>query len=75
MPEFKSTCEFNHKYRDQITGFEGRCTGIAFYSDQDTGILLTPTLNKEGDFRSAHWFPESRLESVGNSIKPMGLGV
>ena len=55
MNKFESKCEFHDKYRDTITGFEGRCTGIAFYADQDTGILLTPTLNKDGDFRSSHW--------------------
>lgn len=74
MNKFESKCEFHDKYRDTITGFEGRCTGIAFYADQDTGILLTPMLNKDGDFRSSHWIPESRVEAVDDSARSIGLG-
>lgn len=67
MSSFESACEFNRKYRDRITGFEGHCTGIAFYPDQDAGALLTPTLDNDGRMRPAHWFPQSRLEAVDDS--------
>ena len=40
--------EFGKLYRDHITGFQGKCTGICHYISGCTQVLVVPSVDKEG---------------------------
>lgn len=67
--------EFDRKFRDRVTGFEGVCTGIAHYMDGTTQALLAPKVDDTGLLRDSKWFDAGRLEDADASSKgPVGFG-
>ena len=65
---------FWHLYRDTITGYEGTCTGVAFYPDGEPMVELTPTLDKDGNVRAAKWFGQGRLKEINEDMRSFGIG-
>ena len=63
----ESKCEFGYQYEDEITGFQGTCTGVTFYDDGTTMIQLVPRLDKDGHIRANQWIPEHRLKHIDAS--------
>lgn len=51
-------------YRDCITGFQGVATGYVTYLTGCNQVVVSPGLNKDGEFQEGHWFDETRLEHV-----------
>jgi hypothetical protein len=55
-------------YRDEITGFEGLCTGRCQYISGCDQALLQPPV-KDGKFEDARWFDVQRLVAVDGGRK------
>lgn len=51
-------------YRDCITGFQGVATGYVTYLTGCNQVVISPGLNKDGEYQDGHWFDETRLEHV-----------
>lgn len=67
---------FGFKGKDKITGFTGIITGHCTYISGCSQFLLSPPA-KEGDYKTATWFDEQRVEVLygapivlDNSITP-----
>lgn len=58
--------QLGKKYGDKITKFVGVATGRCIYLSGCNQILLTPTIDKDGKIKDAHWFDEQRLEQIGD---------
>lgn len=56
--------EFGRVYRDDITGFVGRCTGYSSYIAGCDQVLIVPTLDKDGKPREGKWFDDARMIDV-----------
>ena len=48
-------------YRDQITGFQGVCTGVCYYISGCHQALLSPPVKKDGTSETSQWFDVQRL--------------
>jgi hypothetical protein len=76
--KYESGVELGRMYRDELTGFEGRATGVFFFEFGCVRVALeSRTLKDNGDPRSAT-FDEPRLVEVTSdrlveaSSAPMG---
>ena len=47
---------------DTVTGMNGTITGIVTYLTGCDQIVLTPKLNKDGEYQSGRWFDINRME-------------
>ena len=52
------------KVRDEITGFEGRVTGVATYISGCVQYSIAPPVDKDGKMSDANWIDEQRLVVV-----------
>jgi hypothetical protein len=56
--------EFGKKYRDDITGFVGTCTGKCSYISGCDQVLLVPPVDKDGKRVGGEWFDDDRLIDI-----------
>jgi hypothetical protein len=56
--------KFGRLYRDDLTGFEGRCAGFTSYISGCDQVLLVPRVDKDGKHQYGHWFDDDRLIDV-----------
>jgi hypothetical protein len=52
--------KFGRLYRDDLTGFEGRCAGFTSYISGCDQVLLVPKVDKDGKHQYGHWFDDDR---------------
>ena len=69
MARKKPTIEFGKTYRDHITGFEGKCTGMCQYISGCDQVLLSPAVDEKGGYRSGQWFDDERLVEVESNLR------
>jgi len=63
--------ELGKQARDRVTGFEGIITARIQHLTGCDRYLLTPPVDKEGNFREPIWLDEGLLEITGNGICPV----
>lgn len=56
------TIQLGAKYKDRITGFEGRATGHVRYITGCNQVLLAPTVRPDGSLAESVWLDEQRLQ-------------
>jgi len=56
--------KFGRLYRDDLTGYEGRCAGFTSYISGCDQVLLVPKVDKDGKHQYGHWFDDDRLVDV-----------
>lgn len=64
--------ELEGKYRDRISGFTGKCTGLAQYVGRDEA-LLTPEVDNPSVLLASNWFDVGRLEPADGTTSPVGF--
>jgi len=70
--KIETDINFGEEYRDTVTGFTGKATGIVKHQFGCIRILLQPPIDKDGKVPETQWLDEESIESIKPIEKKTG---